>query len=237
MTGPSAALSIPFVYRSFQWAVGTPRVRQFVFDHVIQFPERARVLDVGCGPGELLPYVPKDAEYTGFDHCSESIRFAQRKYGDRGRFFHLDVNDHEKLALREGEYDVVMIFTVLHHLNDQEVAKVLNLARSCLKPDGAAFSVDGVYLKDQSWAAKYILSKDRGRFVRTEDQYVGLVKRHFEEVNVHIKRGLLRIPTDLIIIEMRKQRLERMRLNSPTMGEWYEAFLGSRGAGSKGVAA
>ena len=202
-SGLRSILSFPFIYHSFQWLVGTPRMRSFIFNQ-IDFPKNAKVLDIGCGPGELLNYIPADADYTGFDKDRDCILFAQKKYPSRGKFVQLDVNHHEQLKLHESAYDVVLLFSVLHHLDDNEVEKTLKLAWHCLKQGGLAISVDGVYLKEQSKAAKYILSKDRGQFVRTDEAYLKLVKKYFTETEVIIKKKLLRIPTDLIIIKMKK---------------------------------
>jgi SAM-dependent methyltransferase len=203
-SGLRAILSFPFVYHSFQWLVGTPRMRKFIFKNFISFPENAKVLDIGCGPGELLDYIPATADYTGFDKDKECILYAQKKFGDRGKFLHLEVSDLHQLQVHENEYDVVLLFSILHHLNDHEAEKTLKLARYCLKPSGIAVSVDGVYLKDQSRAAKYILSKDRGQHVRKDEDYVRLAKNVFERTEVHIEKKLLRIPTDLIIMKMTK---------------------------------
>ncbi|HEY6161985.1 MAG TPA: class I SAM-dependent methyltransferase, partial [Bacteroidia bacterium] len=122
-SGLRALLSFPFVYHSFQWLVGTPRMRKFIFKNFISFPRNAKVLDIGCGPGELLDYIPLDADYTGFDKDSGCILYAQKRFGARGKFLNLEVNDHERLKIHENEYDVVLIFSILHQLNDNEAEK------------------------------------------------------------------------------------------------------------------
>jgi SAM-dependent methyltransferase len=45
-----------------------------------------RMLDVGCGPGELLRCVP-GVTYVGFDSNPSYIERAKRIIGDRGTFF------------------------------------------------------------------------------------------------------------------------------------------------------
>jgi hypothetical protein len=54
---------------------------------------------------------------------------------------------------------------------------------------------------DQSRAAKYLLSRDRGQFVRDEKGYTGLAKTRFDEVRVSIRHDLLHIPYTHIILE------------------------------------
>ena len=54
-------------------------------------PGRGRkVLDIGCGPADILNYMP-DVQYTGFDISREYIAAAQKRFGNKGRFFCDDV--------------------------------------------------------------------------------------------------------------------------------------------------
>lgn len=203
-SGLRAVLSHPFVYNTFQWLVGTPAMRRHVLSANLSVPTPRKLLDIGCGPGELRDYFPNHVEYIGFDIDADCIASARKRYGSRGTFLNLDVNNLNGFQVRENEFDIVLMFCVFHHLADSEVENVLRLARFCLKSTGTAISADGVYLKEQSRMAKYFLSRDRGRFVRTDEAYVDLVRKHFDKVTVTIERGLLRIPTDMIVMTMRK---------------------------------
>ena len=44
-----------------------------------------RILDIGCGPADLLSYLPQ-VEYIGFDANSKYISDAKRRYGNQGTF-------------------------------------------------------------------------------------------------------------------------------------------------------
>jgi len=203
-SGLRAILSIPAIYNTFQWLVGTPRMRRHVIDGNLEVPSPCKLLDIGCGPGELRDYFPDHVDYIGIDKDADCIAFAQKQYGTRGKFLNVDVNDLKDFRIQENEYDIVLMFCVFHHLSDAEVEKTLEMARYGLKPTGIAISADGVYLQEQSRMAKYFLSKDRGQFVRTDDAYLSLVKKQFQKVEVKIERGLLRIPTDMIVMTMMK---------------------------------
>ena len=203
-SGLRSILSIPAIYNSFQWMVGTPRMRRHVVEANLKVPKPCKLLDIGCGPGELRDYFPDDVEYIGLDKDVGCIDYASKHYGARGTFMNADVTRLNGTTFKESDFDIVLMFCVFHHLNDVEVNKVLELARFCLKPTGIAISVDGVYLREQSRMAKYFLSKDRGLFVRTDDAYLALVRQHFPNPTVTIERGLLRIPTDMIVMTMKK---------------------------------
>ncbi len=45
-----------------------------------------------------------------------------------------------------------------------------------------------------------LLSRDRGRFVRTQEQYLDLAHTYFQELKAHLREDVLRIPyMDLIL--------------------------------------
>lgn len=200
-TGIRSILSSPLVYNSFQALVGTPNMRRYVIKKNITSGINYKILDIGCGTGELIEYLPKGFDYTGFDLSNDYIEYAKKKYGKLGSFQCMDVNDYGENA---AQYDVVLIFTLLHHLNDAEAKTILKKAHQCLKPGGFTLSVDGVYFDGQDKLAKYILSKDRGQHIRHRDDYIKLAKDSYSSVEVEVKSNLFRMPTDVIIMKMFK---------------------------------
>src|SRR5262245_24558837 len=119
-TGLRAMLSSPFVYNSFQWLVGTPRMRRHILSANLSVPTPCKLLDIGCGPGELRDYFPDHVEYIGFDIDEHCVAFAQKRYGARGTFLNADVNDLNGFPVRENEFDIILMFCVFHHLSDSE---------------------------------------------------------------------------------------------------------------------
>ena len=98
-------------------------------------------------------------------------------------------------------FDIVLATAVLHHLNDDEAIQLFKIARSTLKPHGRLITLDGCYTQGQSWLKRFILSKDRGRYVRTEDQYCALASGIFPDIKISIHHNLTRIPYTHIIME------------------------------------
>ncbi|MBI2610933.1 class I SAM-dependent methyltransferase [Candidatus Kaiserbacteria bacterium] len=202
--GIRSVLKFPSVYDLYQWLVGSRAARDRLFRTYVSFPEGCKLLDIGCGSGELLEYLPSHVRYTGVDVNPLYIELARKKYGNQGRFELIDVNDIESLDLPKNNFDVVVLYGVLHHLNDGEVRGVLSFARMMLKLGGTVFTVDGVYLKDQSRIKKFILSRDRGAFVRFNYQYQKLAREVFPDVETFVERNALRIPTDYFVMRMTK---------------------------------
>lgn len=192
----TALLSFPAGYRLFQRVVGGDLKERYVAEYV---KPRAgdKVLDIGCGPGDMLGYLP-DVDYLGLDISPQYIDAARRRFGAAGRFLCADVG----LATIEderGQFDLVLATGVVHHLDDERAARLFALARLALRPGGRLMTFDGCYVPRQSRAARWILGLDRGKFVRTRDEYVRLAEAHFSEVQAHIRHDLLRIPYTHII--------------------------------------
>lgn len=103
-------------------------------------PERARVFDVGCGSGLLLLLLAKTGrlrEGVGFDLQGPAIDYAnqaKRKLaaGPALTFIHAD----ERFEWPVGEFDVVTMIDVMHHVRPQEQAAMILRAAAALKPGG-----------------------------------------------------------------------------------------------------
>ena len=57
--GIRSVLSIPFVYRLFGQLIGGASWRRRFVNEYIRPQQGDRILDIGCGPGVLVPYLPK----------------------------------------------------------------------------------------------------------------------------------------------------------------------------------
>ena len=94
---------------------------------------------------------------------------------------------------------------ILHHINDEESKKLFEVASYSLKPGGYLVTLDGVYIKNQSKIAKYIISKDRGKNVRTPEEYTKLANSYFSKVETFILNDAYRIPYTIFIMKCYKQ--------------------------------
>jgi SAM-dependent methyltransferase len=200
-----SVLSVPSIYSLFGVLIGGIRCRRtFVDDHIRPIAGD-RVLDIGCGPADIISYLPQ-VEYVGFDASQEYINAARKKFGDRGKFYCEQVSTEvsNKPFYFDSYFDTVLAIGILHHLNDDEALQLCQLARTALKPGGRLVTFDGCYVKNQSPCAKYLLAKDRGQFVRNQKGYVNIISQVFSNFVVHIHHDLLRIPYTHIILECTK---------------------------------
>lgn len=189
--GVRSVLSIPVVYESFQKAVGSSRVRRQLVETYINPRPGLRVLDVGCGPGDLIKYLP-GVDYAGTDLSTAYIESARRRFGDRGRYFAGRVSDLDPAEL--GQFDVVIAKSVLHHIDEDEALHLFDSASRVLAEGGRLVTLDAAYTPDMSRASRFVVSRDRGQSILTPAGYEALARRAFAEVDVAVHHDLLRIP-------------------------------------------
>lgn len=192
-------LEISAIYKLFAIMVGG-NARSLYVEQYIRPRDGDKILDIGCGSADILSYLP-GVEYVGLDMSQAYINSAKKHFGNRGTFLTKKVNKDTIKGLSLSDFDIALATAVLHHLNDDEAMQLFELARSILKPDGRLITLDGCYTKGQSWLERFILSKDRGRYVRTKDQYFALASGLFTDVKVSIHHNLIRIPYTHIIME------------------------------------
>jgi cyclopropane fatty-acyl-phospholipid synthase-like methyltransferase len=126
------ALSFAPVYRGFQLLFGADRARRkHVAVHIRPSPGDF-VVDLGCGPGDILDYLP-NVRYLGFDVNPAYIKAALSRYGSMGEFRMSSVNRAELTDLF-GHVDIVMANGVVHHLDDEDAEHLFALASSLSEP-------------------------------------------------------------------------------------------------------
>ena len=190
-------LRVPQVYQLFWNVIGGPRRSRILVEEYIRPRKGDRLLEIGCGPGTIVPYLP-ESEYVGFDASAEYVEKARKKF-PHAKFMCERVSQY---TLSQPTYfDIVLALAIVHHLDDPEALRLFQIAREALKPGGKLVTLDGVWTHDQSIAAHYLLARDRGRFVRSEEGYVQIASRVFPNVKPSIRHDLLRIPYSHIILE------------------------------------
>jgi len=192
-TGLRSILDHAGVYERFQRLLGARAARQRLVREFLRPFDGARILDVGCGTGSLLDYLPANVEYVGFDPNPAYIEAARRRYGDRGRFF-CDRVGSNVIALENGAFDFVVAKSLLHHLSDAEVHDLLGAASRLLKKGGVFFSSDPARHAGQGVLTRILLSLDRGGSIRSPEGYAQLIGAHFSRMETTVVRDLLPIP-------------------------------------------
>jgi SAM-dependent methyltransferase len=187
------------VYELFQKLLGARRARTRFVEEFLRPREGARLLDIGCGTGSLLDYLPEPIEYVGFDLNPRYIEAARRRYDNRGQFHCARIGD-ESAAVGVMPFDFIVAKGLLHHLSDDDAHHLLAMARRLLRPEGVFVSFDNAFHDGQSWLSKTLTSLDRGGQVRSPEAYRALVRAHFPDLETWLLVDMLPIPYSHFIV-------------------------------------
>ncbi len=203
MFDPRAVLRFPGALHLFKRVISSGRARRVLVDGHLRPRVGQRVLDIGCGTGDVLEYLP-EVDYHGFDLSERYIEQARERYGHRGRFTCQSVTRFS-LGPLEGSCDLVLASGVLHHLDDLEAVQLCEVARAALVSGGRLVTIDGCFTADQGRISRFLLSRDRGRFVRRDHEYIELAHRVFDDVKSRVYDDLLRVPYTHIVVESTRE--------------------------------
>lgn len=97
-------------------------------------------------------------------------------------------------------YDIVLANGIVHHLDDFEAGALFDVAWRALRPGGWLVTYDNVYLEHQHWFARWLIARDRGRAVRTQQGYETLAQGRFPRVESAIMHDTLRVPYTILVM-------------------------------------
>lgn len=198
--GVRRILSSSLVYDLFQTMVGAKRFRRQIVERYLRPEPGMHIIDVGCGTGAMLDYLPEGVRYYGFDLSHDYIEHAKNQFRGRGDFYCADVANASELRLPKA--DLVIAMGLLHHLDDAEAINLIRDIMQLLTPSGRFIAVDGCFEENQSRIARWFLERDRGQNVRDRSGYVALAADMSLKVSIEISHTLLRIPYTHSILEL-----------------------------------
>jgi SAM-dependent methyltransferase len=184
-SGVKTLLSNHAIYSFFQNMMGAHSARtRFVKDFVMPVAAGMNVLDIGCGPADILDYLP-NVDYWGFDISKTYIQQARERFGARGKFFcqELTQSDVEKMP----PFELVLAIGLLHHLDDKQADSVIRLIHMALKPGGRLLTLDPCFAPKQNPIARFLISNDRGQNVRYKEGYASLVSTIFKSPRIEVR--------------------------------------------------
>lgn len=182
----------------YQRLLGTPfvynRVRPLVVGGIDMSPFYRRVearddsvlLDVGCGTGDGLRYLPRFTRYLGVDTDPVAIGFAEQAFGGR-RGVEFACRLCEKGDIERLQPTEAMLCGVLHHLDDDYAHELLMMMSRSPRLRRLVTS-DIVFLPNER-VSNFYARLDRGKFCRRPEAYVALAERAgFEVAETAVER-------------------------------------------------
>lgn len=201
-TGVRALLASPIVYSCVMRLLGSGANRRWFIQEILMLRPGQKIVDIGCGPGRLLAELPIGIEYVGLDVSDAYVAAARQRYGARGLFLAGSLADWAiDPSVRNA--DVALLNGVLHHMDDHEARAALELARAILKPEGRFIFFEPCYLLWQSRYSVFMMARDRGQNIRTEQQWKDLAAAVFPQVATNIVTNVNRLGYTCIIGQCR----------------------------------
>lgn len=203
-TGFRAILENPIVYEVIQNLSGAKQsYKRLVFENIRPFPDM-RLLDIGCGTGALVKFLPEDIDYVGFDLSQAYIDKAIARWG-RGRRSFICGRISAMLDRKLAPFDVAIAIGVLHHLDDKEANDLFVLALKSLISGGRLITIDPCFTDSQSRIAQFVICRDRGQYVRYPAEYTELASKVFRRINNWAEFSRSRIPYTHHLMECWKE--------------------------------
>ena len=138
--------------------------------------EVSTILDVGCGPGTNRSLFTQ-TDYLGVDINPKYIEYARRRYG--GRFEVADITEYVQPA--NAQFDFILLNSFLHHIEDEDVHRILSSLHGALAEDGHIHIIDLV-LPEERGIARYLAENDRGDWCRALETWDQIFATHYDPV-------------------------------------------------------
>ena len=184
-------LEVARIYSKLQAAIISPSFYNVLLNEYIQPFPNCTVLDVGCGPATILEHL-QEVKYFGLDHNPKYIAAASEKYGTKGTFICADVDQLSQYGVMT--FDRIFFLGVMHHLDDKSLAKLVSGLKKRLNIGGMLITFDPAFEESQNLIAKFLAKSDRGKHVRTKEEYLEFLSSEFNVVKADLRHGLLRVP-------------------------------------------
>jgi len=133
-----------------------------------------RCLDLPCGPGDMSQFLD-GKYYVGLDLSKRYVEYAKRRFPSE-----FIVGDARELPFQEGTFDRVISIGSLHHVADEGIIKTGEEIARVLRQEGVFILVDIVMPSSKlAFLERIIIWLDRGKYVRSPEQYDRLFFRKF----------------------------------------------------------
>ena len=129
-------------------------------------PNDRTILDVGCGPGTNAELF-RNWDYTGIDINPQYISLASSKF--TGMRF--KACDAASLNVGDRKFSLVLINSILHHLDDDQCRNVFDGVSRVLAKGGSIIVNEPIMPPANERFKTLMMEQDRGDFFRSEESW------------------------------------------------------------------
>jgi len=145
-----------------------------------------KILEIGCSTGNVAREIidMDNNSYYGVDISKKYIDMAT-KSSAKGKFLQMDAR---KLDFDNELFDIVMLSSILHHIDNDTGRICFKEIHRVLKKDGVVIISEPI-VNHKSLISIILCKLDRGHFIRTTGEYKNLFKNFVIETANHFKFG------------------------------------------------
>ena len=192
---PPSVLDLARGFELYQGLVGASRSKRRFVEGFVRPQAGDRVLDLGCGTGALLGFMPEGVEYVGVDVDERYIAAARKRYGTRAEFVCADGRATNPRARTTSPLPTASSTTS----NDAQARSLLDVATAASR----FVAAEPCTAPGSDALERWVMAHDRGRFIRNEEVYLDLVRTAFPQVSAELVPGTYRIPFTLVVLDGR----------------------------------
>ncbi len=105
--------------------------RDTILNYLKEFPGNLKILDIGCGLGDVLSELPDNYTLFGVDYAKSNVNYAKIRLKGKAEIFNSSIYE---LPFESYSVDIGLCLEVLEHIEDDEKA-VREISR-VIKPGG-----------------------------------------------------------------------------------------------------
>ncbi len=124
--------------------------------------ESGAVLDIGCGPGSNTALFA-GWNYLGVDLNSKYIDDARARFVDA----EFKVGNATDPPVGDRRFDVVLVNSLMHHLNDEQCSVMLRQISRICNPDGVVIVQEPLIPEPGEKLKHFFMLQDRGEYFRS----------------------------------------------------------------------
>ena len=170
-------LSVPLVWDLVQIVLGFKKFKQDLY--LSKFHPPSKLLDFGCANGHIADAF-SEFDYHGVDIDPDAIEVAKRRFRGRPNM-HFIAADLCSRPFPAEEFDNILFACTVHHLDDENLLRLLKELHYCVKTNGIIHIFDPVRQDKDGWSQKLMRRLDQGQHTRhaAADCLIGRLTRPF----------------------------------------------------------
>ena len=150
------------------------------------------MLDLGCGPGSLRSFIPKNVDYSGIDLEPNYVNAAKVSYPE-SKFYLGGIQELQDVIPSGSQFDYITAIGLFHHVNDDIAGACFQAIKNFIKPGSYIIFFEPCFVDKQGFISKKLMAMDRGQCIRHYSDWIKLVATYFPHVDHSLCR-FYRIP-------------------------------------------